>query len=96
MASVGLGSPLQSAAREGNLEIVDMLIAAGADVDDGNSISTPLLTAIEEGLTPIKDPEGLAARMYDFCSDIVDQGCGSVESLVKRLRSSDYPYFWWD
>ncbi|BAZ12048.1 ankyrin [Calothrix sp. NIES-4071] len=49
MASVGLGSPLQSAAREGNLEIVDVLIAAGADVDDSNTISTPLLTAIEKG-----------------------------------------------
>ncbi|RUT07083.1 hypothetical protein DSM106972_023440 [Dulcicalothrix desertica PCC 7102] len=47
-------------------------------------------------LTPIKDPEELATRMYDFCSDIVDQGCGSVENLVERLRSSDYLYFWWD
>ena len=25
-------------------------------------------------LTPIQDPDGLAQRMYDFCSDIVDQG----------------------
>jgi ankyrin repeat protein len=49
MASVGLGSPLLEAARKGNPEIVDLLIAAGADVDDGNSISTPLLSAIEQG-----------------------------------------------
>jgi ankyrin repeat protein len=47
--SVGLGNPLLEAARKGNSEIVDLLIAAGADVDDGNSISTPLLSAIEQG-----------------------------------------------
>ncbi|MBD2446692.1 DUF4253 domain-containing protein [Nostoc sp. FACHB-152] len=30
-------------------------------------------------LTPIQDPEGLAKSMYEFCPDIVDQGCGSLE-----------------
>lgn len=47
-------------------------------------------------LTPIEDPEDLAERMYDFCSDIVDQGCGSVELLAESLASSDDLYFWWD
>ncbi|MFN6564992.1 MAG: ankyrin repeat domain-containing protein [Nostoc sp. ChiSLP01] len=47
-------------------------------------------------LTPIQDPEKLADRMYDFCPDIVDQGCGSVESLAESLRSSDNLFFWWD
>lgn len=47
-------------------------------------------------LTPIQDPEGLSERMYDFCSDIVDQGCGSIERLTESLRSSDHLYFWWD
>jgi hypothetical protein len=47
-------------------------------------------------LTPINDPDGLADRMYDFCPDIVDQGCGSVELLAESLASSDQLFFWWD
>ncbi|MEC4896092.1 MAG: ankyrin repeat domain-containing protein [Oscillatoria sp. PMC 1051.18] len=47
-------------------------------------------------LTPIQDPEGLAASMYDFCPDLVDQGCGSVEQLAESLVESDRLYFWWD
>lgn len=47
-------------------------------------------------LTPIADPEELAERMYDFCPDIVDQGCGSVEILAESLSSSDHLFFWWD
>ena len=47
-------------------------------------------------LTPIEDPEGLAEQMYDFCEDIVDQGCGSVELLAETLAHSDRLYFWWD
>jgi hypothetical protein len=46
--------------------------------------------------TPIKDPAGLAARIYDFCPDIVDQGVGSVEALATELRRSRSLYFWWD
>ncbi len=47
-------------------------------------------------LTAIKDPEGLADLMYEFCSDIVDQGIGSVELLAEDLSSSDNLFFWWD
>jgi ankyrin repeat protein len=47
-------------------------------------------------LTPIAEPEKLAKRMYDFCPDIVDQGCGSVEKLAQSLRASDNLFFWWD
>ncbi|MFB2835251.1 ankyrin repeat domain-containing protein [Floridanema evergladense] len=47
-------------------------------------------------LTPIENPEELAARMYDFCSDIVEQGCGSVEFLAEELASSQKLFFWWD
>ncbi|NET89114.1 MAG: DUF4253 domain-containing protein [Kamptonema sp. SIO1D9] len=47
-------------------------------------------------LTPIQDPEGLAASMYDFCPDLVDQGCGSLEQLAENLVESDRLYFWWD
>ncbi len=47
-------------------------------------------------LTPIQDPEELAERMYEFCPDIVDQGCESVENLADSLKTSDNLYFWWD
>ncbi|OCQ97280.1 hypothetical protein BCD64_20735 [Nostoc sp. MBR 210] len=47
-------------------------------------------------LTPIQDPEGLAASMYEFCPDIIDQGYQSMQKLVESLRSGDRLYFWWD
>lgn len=47
-------------------------------------------------LTPFDDPDGWAERMYDFCPDIVDQGCGSVELLAETLADSDNLFFWWD
>ena len=47
-------------------------------------------------LTALEDPEALAQRMYEFCHDIVEQGCQSVEALAESLRSSDDLFFWWD
>jgi ankyrin repeat protein len=47
-------------------------------------------------LTSIEDPENLSELMYDFCPDIVEQGCGSVEILAENLASSDNLFFWWD
>jgi len=47
-------------------------------------------------LNPIQDPEKLAEEMYERCSDIVEQGCGSVEILAKQLRENNKLYFWWD
>jgi len=44
---------------------------------------------------PLKDPRGLAKRMYKFCPDIVDQGVGTVENLAKELQKGRL-YFWWD
>ena len=44
---------------------------------------------------PLKDPKGLAKRMYKFCPDIVDQGVGTVEKLAKELQKGRL-YFWWD
>jgi ankyrin repeat protein len=47
-------------------------------------------------LTPVADPNTWAERMYDFCSDIVSQGCGSVELLAENLANRDKLFFWWD
>ncbi len=46
--------------------------------------------------TPVKDPAGLANRMYEFCPDIVDQGVGDVGALAEELRTKQTLYFWWD
>ena len=45
---------------------------------------------------PVKDPAGLAKRMYEFCPDIVDQGVGDVAALAEELRTKQTLYFWWD
>jgi hypothetical protein len=44
---------------------------------------------------PVKDPSGLARRMYQFCPDIVDQGVGTVDKLAEELQKESL-YFWWD
>jgi Domain of unknown function (DUF4253) len=44
---------------------------------------------------PVKDPEALAKRMYQFCPDVVDQGAGSIDALEKELQKGTL-YFWWD
>lgn len=44
---------------------------------------------------PVKDPNALARRMYQFCPDIVDQGVGTVNKLARELRNGSL-YFWWD
>ncbi len=46
---------------------------------------------------PIRDPDGLAERMFEFCPDIVDQGCGEVAELAKELGKKPARFFlWWD
>jgi Domain of unknown function (DUF4253) len=38
----------------------------------------------------------LAREMYFYCSDIVEQGVGSIAALAALLMVSDYWYFLWD
>ena len=48
-------------------------------------------------LNPIAEPLKLAKKMYKFCPDIVDQGCGAVEVLAQELQKQPPRlYFWWD
>ena len=48
-------------------------------------------------LTPIADPKALAQSMYEFCPDIVDQGCQTVSALARELRKQPARlFFWWD
>ena len=37
-------------------------------------------------LSPPKEPRALAEELYEFCPDIVDQDCGSVEALAQGLE----------
>lgn len=46
--------------------------------------------------SPIQDSKKLAKRMYEFCSDIVDQGVGDVARLALELKKTQRFYFWWD
>lgn len=47
-------------------------------------------------LQPVADPLALAEEMYELCSDIVDQGTGTVEELAEELEASGRLYLWWD
>lgn len=38
----------------------------------------------------------LAKEMFVYCTDIVDQGVGSVPTLAKCIEGSTVWYFWWD
>jgi hypothetical protein len=38
----------------------------------------------------------LAAELYEFCPDVVDQGVGSVEDLEAALAEEGRFYLWWD
>lgn len=40
--------------------------------------------------------EAFAEDLYDFCPDLVDQGCGSVSALVEEIRKNHRICLWWD
>jgi hypothetical protein len=43
-----------------------------------------------------KDVEAFAKDVYAFCPDIVDQGVGSLDALVKEIRAHQHLLLWWD
>jgi hypothetical protein len=47
---------------------------------------------------PQTRPEALdiAREQYLYCSDIVDQGVGTLSALAATLMASDWWFFWWD
>lgn len=38
----------------------------------------------------------LAREQYAYCSDLVDQGVGTISQLAKDLMANDWWFFWWD
>lgn len=54
---------------------------------------------LEFSAAPIKNDKiavALALQQYAFCSDIVDQGVGTIGRLAGALMQSSVWYFWWD
>jgi ankyrin repeat protein len=47
-------------------------------------------------LSPIRDGSQLAMKMFAFCPDIVDQGCGSVDALAREIERTQRFCLWWD
>jgi ankyrin repeat protein len=60
------------------------LLGAGIDFVDGRFTKS------------IRSPEKLAQHLYEFCPDIVDQGCGSVDALAEELTMTGRLVLWWD
>lgn len=42
------------------------------------------------------DWNALAAKVYMFCPDVVEQGAGSVEALAEEMKRNKTLYLWWD
>lgn len=63
------------------------LVSATSDVIELRASRRP--TTQEEALA-------LAREQFFYCSDIVDQGVGSIATLASLLMEGDYWYFWWD
>jgi hypothetical protein len=38
----------------------------------------------------------LAEEVYEFCSDVVEQGTETVEKLAEEMEASETIYLWWD
>lgn len=38
----------------------------------------------------------LAQEQFEYCTDIVHQGVGTVDALAATLMAEDWWYFWWD
>lgn len=43
-----------------------------------------------------EDMQTFAEDLYDFCPDLVDQGCGSVSALAAAIKASRQVTLWWD
>jgi hypothetical protein len=42
------------------------------------------------------DYNNLAAEIYQFCPDVVDQGTETVEALEEELKKTGSIFLWWD
>ena len=47
-------------------------------------------------LDEVRDPMQLARSLYDICSDVIDQGYGTMDKLVEAIRGARHITLWWD
>lgn len=43
-----------------------------------------------------RDIKSFASEVYKFCPDIVDQGVGTQQALIKDIQDKKGLYLWWD
>lgn len=51
---------------------------------------------VEADLTVLDEVDRLAAEVFAFCPDVVEQGTGTVEALADEMRRRRKLYLWWD
>jgi hypothetical protein len=51
---------------------------------------------VERPISTREEAIEMALLQYRYCSDIVDQGVGTIEDLAASLIGSKVWYFWWD
>ncbi len=51
---------------------------------------------IQRPIASKDDALEMAMTQYFYCSDIVEQGCGTIENLAAALMGARVWYFWWD
>jgi hypothetical protein len=42
------------------------------------------------------DLQSFAGDLYEFCPDLVDQGCGSLDALAEQIKQQRRVCLWWD
>lgn len=58
--------------------------------------SDELQMYVAEPVTEQETALKVAEEHYGFCSDIVDQGAGTIKALASMIMGSSVWYFWWD
>lgn len=67
------------------------------DKEMGINITQAETDTIEFQLLKLPDNlEQFAEDLYEFCPDLVEQGCGSVSALAAELRQHKPIQLWWD
>lgn len=51
---------------------------------------------VKQPVNEEEEVKALALQQFGFCSDIVTQGCETVQGLASSLKDSRFWYFWWD
>lgn len=79
-STIETGTPLHAAAKNGNIEAIDLLLSAGADIEKGNFMkNSPLLTCIEERKLDI------AKYLIEKGANVNKKGCQNRNALSQLI-----------